>query len=166
MRNFITETGKCCNLSSYNRIVLRQAALLPVIVILAGCGNNIKTKDKVQEAIVHRLETSSGLDMKSLDVTTTAVTFEKNKAYATVAFHPKNDPRVDSAMVMKYTLEDRDGKWVVVSVADSQGHGMAGHGAASGAQLPPGHPPLDGLPDTQSPHGAGAGSGGSNGRTQ
>ncbi len=149
-------------------MVLRLAALLPVIVILvlAGCGNNIKTKEKVQEAIVHRLQTSSGLDMNSLDVTTTNVTFDKNTAYATVAFHPKNDPRVDSAMVMKYTLEDRDGKWVVVSVADSQGHGMAGHGAASGSQLPPGHPPLNGLPDAESPHRTGAGSSGSDGRTQ
>jgi len=160
------ESGKCCKLSSYNRNVLRWATLLPVMLILAGCGDNVRTKDKVQEAIVHRLQTSSGLDLKSLDVTTTAVTFEKNTAYATVSFHPKNDPRVDSAMVMKYKLEDRDGKWVVVSVADSQGHGISGHGAASGAQLPAGHPPIDGLPDAETPNRAGATSSGSNGRTQ
>ncbi len=92
---------------------------------------------------MHRLETSSGLDMKSLDVNTTSVTFDKNMAYATVAFHPKGDPAVNSGMVMKYTLEDRGGNWVVVSVADSQGHGFAGHGAASGTPLPPGHPPVN-----------------------
>ncbi|MBV8809344.1 MAG: hypothetical protein JO033_11785 [Acidobacteriaceae bacterium] len=126
--------------------MLRRAAVLLAIVVLAGCGNSIRTKERVQEAIVHRLETASGLDMNSLDVTTTAVTFERNRAYATVAFHPKNDPRVNSDMVMKYTLEARDGKWVVVNVADSQGHGMTGHGAASGVQLPPGHPPLDASP--------------------
>lgn len=93
---------------------------------------------------MHRLETSSGLDMKSLDVNTTSVRFDKNMAYATVAFHPKGDASVESGMVMKYTLEDRDGKWVVVNVADSQGHGFAGHGAASGTPLPPGHPPVTG----------------------
>lgn len=119
------------------------AAVLLAIAVLAGCGNSLKTRDKVQEAIVHRLETSSGLDMNSLDVNTTSVRFDKNMAYATVAFHPKGDSSVSSGMVMKYTLEDRGGKWVVVNVADSQGHGMAGHGAASGAQLPPGHPPLN-----------------------
>ena len=65
-----------------------------------------------------------------------------NMAYATVAFHPKGDPTVNSGMTMKYTLEDRDNKWVVVNVADSQGHGLNGHGNDSGAQLPPGHPAL------------------------
>jgi len=118
-------------------------AFVLAIAVLAGCGDHIKTRDKVQEAIVHRLETSSGLDMKSLDVNTTSVTFDKNRAFATVAFHPKGDPNIASGMIMKYTLEDRGGNWVVVKVADSQGYGMAGHGAASGTELPPGHPPLN-----------------------
>src|SRR5581483_4824136 len=79
-----------------------------------------------------------------LDVTTTAVSFQKNVAYATVSIHPKGDPSIQS-MVMKYTLEDRDGKWVVVNVADSQGHGMTGHRSANTDQaLPPGHPPVNG----------------------
>jgi hypothetical protein len=65
-------------------------------------------------------------------------------AYATVSIHPKSDPSIQS-MVMKYTLEDRDGKWVVTNVADSQGHGMTGHPSANSNQaLPPGHPPING----------------------
>ena len=128
-----------------------SAAILLAIIALAGCGNKLQTKDKVQEAIVHRLETSTGLDMKSLDVNTTSVRFDKNMAYATVAFHPKGDSSVNSGMVMKYTLESRDGKWVVVNVADSQGHGFAGHGAAGGTELSPGHPPVTG--GAQSPSG-------------
>lgn len=127
------------------------AVLLLAVLVLAGCGDHLKTKEKVQEAILQRLETSTGLDMKSLDVNTTSVTFDKNMAYATVAFHAKGDPNVASGMVMKYTLEDRGGKWVVVNVADSQGHGMAGHGAAKGTELPPGHPPVNGA--AQSPSG-------------
>lgn len=120
-----------------------SAALLATAVLLTSCGNSIRNKDKVQQAILNRLQTRSGLDLNSLDVTTTAVSFDKNMAYATVAFHPKSDPNVNSGMVMKYTLEARDGKWVVVNVGDSQGHGMSGHAAASGDQLPPGHPPID-----------------------
>ena len=151
-RNFTKESGKYCSLSSYNRIVFRHpVALLLAALVLAGCSDHLKTKEKVQEAILHRLETSTGLDMKSLDVNTTSVTFDKNMAHATVAFHPKGDPNVNSGMVMKYTLEDRDGKWVVVNVADSQGHGMTGHGASSQTDLPPGHPPVTGAP--QSPTG-------------
>jgi hypothetical protein len=111
----------------------------------------MQRKDKVQEAIVNRLQTKSGLDLKSLDVTTTSVSFDKNLAYATVAFHPKNDPAINSGMVMKYTLEQREGKWVVLSVGDSQGRNLPGHNlqghdlqghVSAGADLPPGHPAL------------------------
>jgi hypothetical protein len=134
------------DLTRYNRMMLRRLAAIPLItLLLAGCsGNNIRTKDKVQEAILRRLQTSSGLDLKALDFTTTSVRFDKNLAYATVAFHPKNDGNLESGMTMTYTLEDRGGKWVVVNVGDSQGHqlhGQAPPGQAS--QLPPGHPPID-----------------------
>lgn len=103
----------------------------------------MKSKQKVQEAILNRLQSRSGLDLNALDVTTTAVSFDKNMAYATVAFHPKGDTRVNSSMVMKYTLEQRDGKWVVVNVSDSQGHGMPGSKASGSTELPPGHPPVN-----------------------
>lgn len=114
------------------------------MVLLAACGPGIRTKEKVQEAIINRLQTRSGLDVNALDVTTTAVDFRKDMAFATVSIHPKSDPSIQS-MVMKYTLESRDGKWVVTNVADSQGHGMAGQPSATTDQtLPPGHPAVNG----------------------
>jgi hypothetical protein len=136
----------------------------------------MQSKDKVQEAIVNRLQTKSGLDLKSLDVTTTSVSFDKNLAYATVAFHPKNDPAINSGMVMKYTLEQRDGKWVVLSVGDSQGrnlpghslqgHDLSNHGSAR-ADLPPGHPALPGGGEKLGHPGPGStGSEGANGQAR
>ena len=123
--------------------MLRPLSGILALAFLVTCGPGIRTKENVQEAILTRLQTHSGLDVKSLDVTTTDVTFEKNMAYATVAIHPKSDPSIQS-MVMKYTLEDRDGKWVVTNVGDSQGHGMPGHPSANPNQtLPPGHPPIN-----------------------
>ena len=120
-----------------------SAAFLVVAALLSGCGNRIQTKEKVQEAIVNRLQTRSGLDVNSLDITTTSVTFDKNMAYATVAFHPKGDSSLNGGMTMKYTLEARDGKWTVVKVGDSQGHSQShGMGDGSGTTLPPGHPPV------------------------
>jgi len=116
-------------------------ASLFVIVLLTACRDDLKTKERVQEAIVNRLQSHSGLDLNSLTVNTTAVSFEKDKAYATVAFHAKNDPAVNDGMTMKYTLEERAGKWVVTGVADSQGHGL-GSPATGAGQLPAGHPPL------------------------
>jgi hypothetical protein len=124
--------------------VLRFLSGMLIIVLLVACGPGIRTKEKVQEAIINRLQTKSGLDINGLDVTTTTVDFRKNMAYATVSIHPKSDPSIQS-MVMKYTLEDRDGKWVVTNVADSQGHGMLGHSSATTDQaLPPGHPAVNG----------------------
>ncbi len=102
------------------------------VLVLAGCSNDLKTKEKVQAAVLERLQNHSGLDLKSMDVTTTNVSFQDNMAYATVSFHPKDDPTVNGGMSMKYTLEARDGKWVVTKVGDSAGHAMTPPPVAQG----------------------------------
>jgi hypothetical protein len=130
-------------------MVLRPVtALFLAAVLLASCGDSMKTKEKVQAAIVDRVQSKSGLDPKTLDINTTSLSFEKNMAYATVAFHPKGDTTIHSGMEMKYTLEDRDGKWVVVKVANACGSAVGGQ-PQSGTQLPPGHPSVqpDGTKD-------------------
>jgi len=124
---------------------------LAALLALAACSNDMKSRDKVQQAILSRLQEHSGLDLKNLDVNTTAVTFDKNMAYATVFFHPKGDAKLDGGMTMKYTLTSKDGKWVVVNVADSQGHGINGRPRGGSADLPPGHPPLDSGNPSSSP---------------
>ena len=130
-------------------VLRRQTAAVGLIVLVAGCGSNIRSKEKVQEAILERLQNRSGLDLKSLDVTTTSVSFDKNLAYARVAFHPKGDTNVSSGMLMNYTLENRDGKWVVIKVGGSQAHAMGASMDSGANQLPPGHPPVD----STNPHG-------------
>ena len=116
------------------------SALLAGTLLLCGCGKDMQSKDKVQAAILKRLETNSGLDLKTLDVTTTSVSFDKNIAHATVAFHPKGDPNLTGGMVMSYTLENRSGQWTVVKVGDSSGHSVA---RRAPNDLPPGHPPVN-----------------------
>jgi hypothetical protein len=118
-------------------------ALLLACAFLTACRDDLKTKEKVQEAIVERLRAHSGLDLKDLDVTTTGVNFEKDKATATVAFHPKGDASINSGMTMKYALEERDGKWVVTGVNNSGNGALSAHPPMTpGDQLPPGHPSL------------------------
>ncbi len=116
---------------------------LAAVLLLTACGNDLKSRENVRQAILSRLQDHSGLDLKNLDVNVTALTFDKDKANATVFFHPKSDSKLDGGMTMKYTLTERDGKWVVASVADSQGHGVAGSAPAGSTELPPGHPSLD-----------------------
>ena len=125
------------------------------MVFLAACGQNINSKEKVQEAILNRLKTKSGLNLETLDVTTTAVSFDKNMAYATVSFHPKGDSRLNGGMAMTYTLENRGGKWAVVKVGDSHGRGLEGQAPTGAGELPPGHPPVNSMdqPPTSDPHG-------------
>jgi hypothetical protein len=129
------------------------AAVAAAILLLSSCGSNINSKEKVQEAILERLKTHAGLDMNSLSMTTTSVRFEKNKAYAKVAFHQKGDTDVHGGMVMTYTLENQGGKWNVIGVGDSSGHSLSPNrgetSAPGGQQLPPGHPPID--PSQQMP---------------
>jgi len=133
---------------------LLSSCLLSILV-LASCANDLKTKDKVQAAILDRLQNHSGLDIKSMDVSTTDVSFDNNLAYATVSFHPKGDPNLKAGMAMKYTLEARDGKWVVTKVGDSAGHSMSNpKQSGSGAALPAGHPSLDQGATPANPHSA------------
>ena len=120
-------------------------------LLLTACRDHLKNRDNVRQAILSRLQDHSGLDLKNLDVNITALTFDKNTANATVFFHPKNDSKLDGGMTMKYTLTERDGKWVVASVADSQGHGMPGASPAGSTDLPPGHPALDSINPSSSP---------------
>ena len=128
--------------AGYNRMVSRLLpSCLICVLVLAACGNDLKTKEKVHAAVLDRLQNHSGLDLKSMDVATTNVSFAGNLAYATVTFHPKDDPTVNGGMSMKYTLEARDGKWVVTKVGDSAGHGMASPAPGDG-NLPPGHPSI------------------------
>jgi hypothetical protein len=131
------------------------AALAAAVLLLLSCGNNMNSKEKVQEAILERLKTHAGLDMNSLSMTTTAVRFDHNKAYATVSFHQKGDTDVHGGMVMTYTLENRAGKWNVVGVGDSSGHNLNGAPAPDTQELPPGHPKVD-SPQTSLQQGAGA----------
>ena len=107
--------------------------------ILAGCGSNIKTKEHVQSDLKTQLQ-KVGLDVDRLDVSVTEVAFDKDMAHATVTFSPKGAANVHDGIMMHYTLQDKEGHWVVVGRADSQGHGMGG--PSSNPNLPADHPPL------------------------
>lgn len=125
-------------------------ALVTVIVLLAACGQkNIENKEAIRQAVIEYLkarQAQTGLDMSTMDVNVTAMTFERDTARATVDFRVKGG---DAGMQFNYTLDRKGDKWVVQGRQDSgQGHGEVlpggdpGTGVApSGAgQLPPGHP--------------------------
>ncbi len=123
------------------------AGILTIFSILAGCsGANIDNKEAVQAAMVDYLKTTSastGLDPNAMDVVINAVTFERDTAHASVSFLIKG---TDQGMNMNYTLRREGDKWAVEGRQDAT---MPAHGFDSGeadpsAQMPPGHPAVDG----------------------
>jgi hypothetical protein len=123
------------------------------MLVLAACARkNIENKEAIRQAVVEYLssrQAQTGLDMSSMDVNVTAMTFERDTARATVDFRVKNG---DAGMQFNYTLDRKGDKWVVQPKADNGGgHGVVlpDDGKASG-ELPAGHPAIP-PPQTTSP---------------
>lgn len=135
----------------YNRKV-KVVALLTIALALAGCRRDIENKEAVRQAVIDYLSTRSNLNIGSMNVDVTSVSFKQNEAEAVVAFAPKGPGSAGQGMSMRYTLEKKGNRWAVKSRADSgqSPHGgaappgaMPGAGAPKG-ELPPGHPTVGG----------------------
>lgn len=127
------------------------------LLLLTACSKNIQSDEAVRQGILKHLSKNTGLQLASMDVTVSGVTFKDNTAEATVSFKPKGaDP--STGMQMRYSLEREGSEWVVKKKADS-GHGAAMPGmapempslppsgaapAGGSAEMPPNHPPMGG----------------------
>lgn len=119
----------------YNRLV-KTPSLFVVVVFLAACSKDIQNTEAVRQGVVDYLQQrtgETGLDVNSLVVTVSSVSFEQDVARATVAFSPKSAPGV-TGMSMNYVLDRKGDKWVVKGRQINPG---TPHGAE---QMPPGHP--------------------------
>lgn len=136
---------------AYNRTVKATGLILSVAFLLVGCAKDIQSKEAVRQGVIDHLSGRAGLDLGSMNIEVTSVTFRGDEADATVSFQAKgaNDPA--SGMQMQYTLERKGNRWAVKAKAGAGGgmHGEGGmmpenpHGAgeAPSGDLPPGHPP-------------------------
>jgi len=127
-------------------------------LLLAGCGDSAsQDKDAIRQGVIEHLSDKTGLDLKSMDVEVSSVTFDGDVADATVSFKPKGSDAPEAAMQMKYKLERKGSHWVVTGKSGATGvpHG-GGMGAppAGGArnphqaappsgEMPSGHPPVN-----------------------
>jgi len=119
----------------YNRFV-KTLVLLLAVVLLAACSKDIQNTEAVRQGVVDYLQqrnAETGLDVNSLVVTVTSVSFEQDVARATVAFSPKSAPNV-TGMSMNYVLDRKGDKWVVKGRQVNPGN------PHSGGEMPPGHP--------------------------
>ena len=157
---------------------MKIASAFCLFLALSACNRGIQNKDAVRQGVVDYLANRPNLSMRGKSVDVTNVTFKDDKAEAQVTFSPKGGP-AGAGMTMRYTLEQKDKKWVVVGKADSgqsphgagaaapgmpgmanphQGGGMQGGGmvdtekpgGGTAPGMPPGHPPTAGSsPDTE-----------------
>jgi hypothetical protein len=68
-------------------------------LLLIGCVRAPQNKDAVRQGVIeHLTKSSSGLDLGSMDVDVTAVTFHDKQANATVTFRPKATPEQGMTM--------------------------------------------------------------------
>jgi hypothetical protein len=118
---------------SYNRGV-RTALLLIALLGLYGCAGS-QDKEAVHQGILDHLA-EAGFANQNMDVTVTSVEFNGDKADAVVQIAAKGQPQ---GMQMRYNLQQKGSRWVVVGRADSG----AGHGASM-------------APGVANPHGGGA----------
>lgn len=111
------------------------------LLFAAACNRAPQTKEAVRQAVVEHVSKNAGLNVNSMDIEVTAVSFQGKQASATVWFRPKGSP--DAGMQMNYTLEANGSKWVVQKKAG--GGPPPGHPpTAGGAEgLPEGHPPVN-----------------------
>ncbi len=126
-------------------VKIGQLILIATLGVVCACNKAPQTKEAVKQGVVEHLGKGAGLDLTSMEVDVTSVSFAGEQAKATVNFRPKSNP--EQGMQMNYTLERQGKKWVVLKKA---GNTSSPHGDATLApapaptgEMPPGHPPVN-----------------------
>jgi hypothetical protein len=132
--------------------------LVMAALLLAACNRASQNTEAVKQGVLNHLSKTAGLNVNSMTVEISSVTFRDNEADAQVSIRPKNSNDPANSMSMKYTLERKGSEWVVKGraggggnphggsmpsgdAANPHGGGAMTPGGDSASQLPPGHPP-------------------------
>lgn len=146
------------------------ALLLFSAGLWTGCHREQDETAAVRAGITEHLHTVGTLNLNAMEMNVKKLTINGDQADAEVEFVPKSGAPAGAAMQVSYSLEKRDGRWVVTKrnsvgggIAHPEGgsapqqqpegavHGMpnfeqllqpANPGAHPVPALPPGHPPV------------------------
>ena len=134
---------------AYNRDVKLTGILLTVALLAFGCSGSGGSDDAVKQGVMEHLSSRAGLDVSSMDVEVSSVTFQDGEAEATVSFRPKGVTDPEAGMQMQYKLEKKGSRWVVKGKAGASGSAPHGGGMESphggmppSGEMPSGHPPV------------------------
>jgi hypothetical protein len=113
---------------------VRITFLVAAILALAGCHSGNQDREAVHQGILDHLA-EAGFSNQNMDVSLTSLQFNGDKADAVVQIAPKGANHTQG-MQMRYSLQQKGSRWVVVGRADTgAGHGG---GIAPGAANPHG----------------------------
>ena len=101
------------------------AAITVVICVLSGCNRASQNQEAIRAGVIDYVSTKVNVGAMEVDVV--SVAFKGKEADATVAFRAKG-ANASSGLQMRYTLEQKSGKWVVKEKAQAGG---SPHGAAA-----------------------------------
>ena len=136
-------------------LAMLLASLL--LAVLLGCSyGEADQTASVRQAVERHLAARTDLDPANMHVVVEKVSYEGDRANAAVTIEARNDPQ--AKMQMQYRLRKTGAGW---EVEPSQASGAGEHGGAAplpptggtGADLPPGHPPIGGEEPGQLPPG-------------
>jgi hypothetical protein len=116
---------------------VRTAFLLVALVAalaLVGCHSGNQSREAVHQGILDHLA-AAGFSNQNMDISETSIQFNGDKADALVEIAPKGANH-QQGMQMRYSLQQTNGRWVVVGRADGGGHG--GGAVVPGSENPHG----------------------------
>jgi hypothetical protein len=126
------------------------ATLAVLVCSLTGCNRASQSQEAIRQGVIDYV--AAKVNVGAMDVVVTSIDFKGAEAEATVEFKAKG-ASAGSGLQMRYTMEQKSGKWVVKDKAQAGGapHGAGVQGAnphggagVGGGELPAGHPPLEG----------------------
>jgi hypothetical protein len=126
-------------------------SVLATGLLLSGCAKDIQNKDAVRQGIIDYLSKRGSINVNQMNVEVASVSFEQNKAVATVSFSPKNGGGPGESMSMTYNLEKKGNKWEVIKGGSAASGAENPHGGAMPPAMPPVMPPQGTLPPGHPP---------------
>ena len=127
---------------------ISQLLLVLLAVLLLSplaCDSHQNSEIAVREAVRQHLAARGNLNMGKMTLSVDGITFEQDRATASVTIAARDDP--NAKMQMVYQLTQTGSEWKVQAPEDSSqpAHGgMDGGMGSSAGELPPGHPSTGG----------------------
>ena len=150
---------------------------IAIVVLSSGCKKQESDADAIRSGINQHLAALKTLNLGAMDMNITNVSVQGDQAQAQVEFKPKSGGPPGAGMQVSYALQKQNGQWVVQTTqpaggsiqhpAPGENPHMNGAAPSSGSmpnfrdlvpggaggnssQLPPGHPPVNAQPNSQS----------------